>query len=104
MRADIRCECGYKFSSGLQDAIDACNVVRLEKGLEPVKFGRVESEQPAPVYVGGGLKVPQPSLPVDMVPRHAGMAPVGSMVGRMAKKFEDFKARQSGERDPGEEG
>lgn len=97
MRADIQCECGYLFSSALQDAIDACNVVRLAKGLEPVKFGRVEVDPPAPDDVGG-LKVPQPSLPMPIVRQSS------SAFTQVSSMAADFKARQSGERESGEEG
>ena len=98
LRAELLCgECGSKFSSGLQDAIDACNVVRVAKGLDLVAFGFVAPIQPArPV----GLTVPAPSLPMPIVPRHGGFASVGAMASRLAS---DFKAKQSGERDPGED-
>lgn len=93
LRAELLCgECGSKFSSGLQDAIDACNVVRAVQGREPVAFGIVVQES-APAR--RGLSVPQPSLPMPIV-RQPSSASVASMAA-------DFKARQSGEREPGED-
>lgn len=97
MRAEFVCEsCGWKFSSGLQEAIDACNVVRAEQGLEPVAFGVVAQESASPRSIG--LSVPAPSLPMPIVRQPtAGFSPLSKLAA-------DFKARQSGEREAGEEG
>lgn len=96
MRAEFHCEgCGRKFSSGLQDAITACNIVRAANGLEPVAFGIVRTE-PKPA-VALPLSVPMPSVPMPIVrQQRGGFASVGTIAA-------DFKARQSGEREPGED-
>ena len=96
LRAQLLCgECGRHFSSGLQEAIDACNVVRAEQGIEPVVFGIVKQES-APVR---SFSVPAPGLPMPIVRQQptVGFSPVSKMAA-------DFKARQSGEREAGEEG
>ena len=89
LRAQLLCgECGRHFSSGLREAIDACNVVRAERGLEPVVYGIVKQESASPrAFV----------LPAPIVRQPTGFAPLSKMAA-------DFKARQSGEREIGEEG
>src|SRR5688500_11007370 len=84
MRAHVECECGYRLSSGLQDAIDACNVVRVSKGLEPVPFGIVRVEP-----VQQPVSVPQPGLPIPII-RQPPSKPFTAVQGLAA----DFKARQ----------
>lgn len=97
MRAEFVCEsCGWKFSSGLQEAIDACNVVRATQGLEPVAFGIVKQESESPRSIAQLVADTEPRLPLPIVRQPAGFSPVSSIAA-------DFKARQSGEREVGED-
>jgi hypothetical protein len=98
MRARLVCDCGWTWFCGLQEAIDACNVVRAANGQEPVPFGVVAPPSPMDV------PVPAPSLPMEVTRRHAGFASsVGALAHRWKANPSDFKARQSGERQPGED-
>ena len=98
MVAKLKCDgCHNVFFSGRKEAIDAANAVRLELGDEPIPFEEA-LERPKP----SGVITPQPSLPMleTMRPRHAEFVSMRQLVSSVAR---DFKMRQSGEREPGED-